>query len=199
MTELVARTIEVMEELLAEKAKSIKSLKSKLKKLRSTLHEKDDEIRSLERVIDDLPGGWSLPSEEEDIPELPLPRMEFRWYPFFNERAGCDTWSRYRVISSLVYRDLNEKVIAVPFGNTVVSGHSSDDVKPWDKRRPFPSRDGAMALFTSSHLNVPLYAVPPEGKPWRLDRDCEVASDYKWQRESGACARRGVDEFGDET
>jgi hypothetical protein len=194
--ELVARTIDVMEELLAERNKRIKSLKSKLKKLRATLQEKDDEIRELERTIDELPGGWNTPSVEEDIPSLPLPRMEFRWYPFYSERAGCDTWSRYRVISSLVYRDLYDKIIAVPFGNTVSSGHSSDDVKPWDRRRPLPSRDGAMALFTAAHPNVPLYAVPPEGKPWRLDRDCVLAEDYKWQLESGAGARRGVDSEG---
>lgn len=191
MTELGARTLELLEELLAEKGRRIRSLKAKLKKLRATLVKKDDEIRSLEYQLDQLPGGWNIPDEDEDIPHLPLPRMEFRWYPFFDDNEHRDPWARYRVISSLVYRDLNNKIISVPFGNTVSSGHSGDG-KPWEERHPLPARDGATAFYVAAHLDVPLYAVPPEdeGVPWRLDRNHELAEDYRWQMTAGAGSRR---------
>lgn len=174
----------LQEELLKAQRFKIKKLKKKLKKRDVELRARDEKIEKLQRTIENLPGGWSTPSlDEVDVPELPLPRLEVRWYQYFRDQRPED-WSSYRIVYQLVYQHLLDNIVAVPLGWTTVNGHDRD-TKPWDEIPGFPSRgdeearppqvcrlpmrDGAHMFHDAAHLGLPLYIVPPEGEPRRLD------------------------------
>lgn len=168
-------TEERLQELLDAKDEEIDQLRQDLAKQR-------DEGRRDKGLIESLEGGWCVPNHDgEDIPELPLPRLEYRWYQMYENQ---EDWSSYRVVYQLVIKHLTERIVEIPLGVTTCRGHSGDKTPPWKSEfRPaeLPYRDGAHGHHDAAHLGLPLYAVPPEGPPIRLDGD----HDYDHQRSEG--------------
>ena len=117
-----------------------------------------DEIRKLRYTVE-IGGGWALPREVEDVANLPLPRLEFVWTP-----CKEDQWGSFRVEYRLVRRHLLRHTEVVPLGRTSIDG--SRRPKPWrnpDGTVDLPIRDSAHACFDSAHLNLPVYAICPDG------------------------------------
>lgn len=178
-----------VEELLKEKRFRIKALGTEIKALKKEIESRDREIREQNNKIDEqrrtiegLPGGWMTASlDEDDIPELPLPRFEVRWYKYYRDQDPED-WSVYRVVYQLVYQHLFDHIVTVPFSWTTVHGHERN-TKPWDPVTRYhgdeeahpvqscelPSRDGASMFHDAAHFKLPIYIVPPVGEPRRLD------------------------------
>ena len=156
-------------------------------RLAEMLDEKDAEIEGLEEKLREATDtGWYCHRKVEDVPELPLPRLEFAW------NVGEGTEREYTVEYRLVRKHLVGDVVIVPLGLTRVSGGNTDS-KPWQGPIQFPVnlpfRDGAHAFSDSAHLRLPLYAITPEGSV-RLDTNPSYAANYGSQRSSGESHRR---------
>lgn len=167
-------------------------------RLAEQLNEKDAELREarekvdeLEREIESMEGGWSLPDRDaKDVPELPLPRLEYRWFRMYDWQTD---WSEYHVVYQLVMRHLCNTITAIPIGHTTVRGYRADGRQPWkpyvgEGRVSPPFRDGAHGHHDAAHLGLPLYAVPPDEPPVRLDGD----ETYARMMDGGREHRRGA-------
>lgn len=184
---------ERLQELLDAKDEEIRRLEDRLAK-------EDTKIRSLEGNILQLEGGWSVPSnDEEDIEELPVPRLEFRWYQMYARQSEND-WSSYIAVYQLVHRHFMGNIIAHPLGVTRVNGGGfGEKLPPWKvfphrpdmppSRCDLPNRDGSHVHHDAAHFGLPAYAVTPEGEYIRLDGD----PNYEYPRTQGLAHRRDVD------
>lgn len=174
-------TEERLQELLDAKDEEIESVRTKL-------CETQDRVAILERRIDSFEGGWMLPEMgAEDIAELPLPRLEVRWFQMY-ENQKEDDWSSYRVTYSLILKHLTDAIVSIPMGMTTVQSGGKYG-PPWKVRDgagaplcELPFRDGAHIHHDAGHLQVPAFAVFPDGTFLRIDGDPTRTSQAEYGR-----------------
>jgi len=181
-----------LQELLDKKDEEIQELQGRLAK-------EDTNIRRLEGAILQLEGGWSVPSKDEkDIKDLPLPRLEFRWYQMYETQSEND-WSSHIAVYQLVFRHFAGNIVSVPLGVTRHSGNANFKQPPWEirvrrseradvppTRCDLPTRDGDNSHHDAAHFQMPVYAIVPNGKPIRLDGD----PNYEYAHKMGFTHRR---------
>lgn len=124
-----------------------------------------DKLRRAENIIEGDGLAWArhieLPAEQT----LPVPRLEMVYEP--SARVG---WAEYKVRYRMVYRHLLGHCVAVPMGETKISGgHSArapidrEPGRDWADgariRIDLPFRDGVHMRHDARHLNLPAFAI----------------------------------------
>lgn len=122
------------------------------------INELRTKVEHLQQRLDGSASGWCLPRYERDEGKLPIPRLEFEWFP------GAAGWMSYTVEYRMVMHHLiGDKTVTVPLNTTVVRSSGYDDA-PYSSASLndwLPTGDGAHAKHDSQHLRMPLYAVTP--------------------------------------
>lgn len=133
-------------------------------RLAEQLDAKDAEIEELSSRLEEAETraegarAWSLPREiADDHPTLPVPRLEMAWTP--DTDVG---WREHVVEYRLVYRHLDDRLIAIILGRTKV-GCSGGDPFSHGPLHAMPFRDGAHSAHDAAHLSLPLIVVAPDG------------------------------------
>lgn len=155
-----------------------------IERLEAMLDEKDAEIESLQRKLNDAEERaarnhrWTahIDSKEDPNPDLPIPRLEIRWRDI-PERERTDGYAvliRY----DLVIRHLLGDIVRIPIGGTRTDRRR----EIWQGKVDLPFRDGAHIMHDAAHLRLPAYAIDGEHV------DCLTAGpcDYEHQRAVGA-------------
>lgn len=98
------------------------------------------------------------PMETDDVPDLPVPRLQIRFVP--DPEFG---WRRFQSFYELVYRPFEARVhgttalMAVPLGMTTTNGGLGE--VPTEARQLLPIRDGTHIVSDAQHLRLPMFTV----------------------------------------
>lgn len=124
-----------------------------LERLNKTISEKEESIDELENQIQeikseaDLSWDWARHTKPEEDSRMPVPRLELR-AEVLNEFSYAETYQ-------LIYRHFLGHLVAIPLGQTKVSGgHFS--VPNLDR---LPGRDGAHIKSDKVNLNLPAFHI----------------------------------------
>lgn len=157
--ERVLINVDRIEEILNDKDEKIEELERKLHAFeqRDKLARNEDEWVWTEHFL----------LEEDDTPELPIPRIQLQW-----EFIG-DRHYQSRCWTFLVFKHLIGDIVKVPLGMTRVSGGRQDEFYPKHPDGPrigTPFRAGGDAATEARQLRLPLF-VTQEGMAQELFPD----------------------------
>ncbi len=166
------KTIKQLTKLLEKKDAKIKKLKAKNHELRQSL--------------DGSRWGWAIPRKmEDDIEELPVPRLEIRCRKLLwddGSWTGDVQWDYYLVCQHLV-----DGLKEIPLGRTTTSSSNTEWPRVFRGRLDLPYRDGCHIHHDAAHLDLPCFAVSGD----RVENLNEASDDYMTQRSTGRKHRRG--------
>ena len=125
-------------------------------RLQELLDIKDREIDELREKLAEYeePTEWRWmmhTDRKDDTHDLPVPRLEMRCEPVYE-----DTWSAQTWTYCIVYRHFLGHLVWVPMGQTKRTGNRMDEPPMLDD---LPFRDGAHIKHDSTALNLPAFVV----------------------------------------
>lgn len=134
-------TKEALEKTLALQMETIEDLRDQLStweaKNKREQYERDWAWRQIQKLDDD------------EFPDLPIPRLEIRWH---RTNDGYSIMATY----GLVYRHLLDEVYLVPLGCTKRSGYLNSRKEPC---LDLPFRDGCHMKHDAKNLHLPAFVV----------------------------------------
>ncbi len=123
------------------------------------IHELEMKVEGLEATLRGSASGWTLAVELPKEQVLPVPRLELVYEK--NGRLGADgerDWREHIVRYRLVYRHLQGNCIAIPLGQTQISGGPGGEPLH-DGKLDLPFRESSHIARDAWTLRLPAFAV----------------------------------------